>query len=349
MVLTSGARDRRLSGVGNQSAGDSVADAMRSILIGCLAVLLVAACGSGASFRPSASPRASNPPSAPSSPGMTGRYPDGLPRTLDGQPVLRGEAALAHARTVSDAAPFLIGGWVTAWAGLPPSCPAVPPSSGGEWLAPCGQPEFSDIAGDTAGNLVAAGELTFHFLDTSGLGSGAAILRVHVHDPRAGQCGGEAAACARAMVADAVPWTGDAATAPHPLGLARVSADLRTVVPGLSLQAMGPQVPFVDCGDILAAARDYAVAVLPSDVPSVSLVEIAPSPDALARALPIGEGTAGALAEPPPTSGGPGGFQCRWLRVANVALLVRTSDPPRSTDRIFMDRLVASITSPARP
>jgi hypothetical protein len=148
------------------------------------------------------------------------------------------------------------------------------------------------------------------------------------------------------MVADAVLWTGDVATAPHPLDLARVTTRLRTVVPDLALDPVGDRFSIADCGQILPAARDYAVALIPSDAPSVSLVEIAPSPDALARALPIAEGTVAALAaQPLATSGGQGGFQCRWLRVANEALLVRTSDPPRSADRSFMDRLVAAFTT----
>jgi hypothetical protein len=322
---------------------------MRQIAFGCLAVLLVAACANSASSRPAASFRSSAPSSVLSSSGVTDRYPDGLPRLLDGQPVLRGEAALAHARATSDATPFLLGGWMTVVPGLPLVCPLVLPSTGVEWLAPCGQPAFSDVAGDAAGDLVAAGALTFHFLDTSGLGSGPAILRVHVHDPRAAECGGQDTACGRAMVAEAVLWTGDAATAPHPLDLARVTAGLRTAVPGLVLNPIGRDIPFSDCGGVLPAARDYAVAVIPPDVPSVSLVEIGPSPDALGRALPIREGTAAALAAPPlATSGTPGGFQCRWLRVANVALLVRTSDPPRSTDRSFIARLVAGL-NPAKP
>jgi hypothetical protein len=332
----------------NHRGVDGVYAAMRQIAFGCLAVLLVAACASPASSRPSAS-RSSALPSALPSPGVTDRYLDGLPRTLDSQPVLRGEAALAHAGATADATPFLLGGWMTVVPGLPLSCPAVLPSTGSEWFAPCGQPAFADVAGDVAGDVVAAGELTFHFLDTSGLQSGPAILRVHVHDPRASQCGGQDTACGRAMVADAVLWTGDAATAPHPLDLARVTAGLRTAVPGLVLNPIGQDIPFSDCGGALPAARDYAVAVIPPDVPSVSLVEIGPSADALGRALPAGEGTAAALAAPPlATSGTPGDFQCRWLRVANVALVVRTSDPPRSTDRSFMDRLVAAL-NPAKP
>ncbi len=73
------------------------------------------------------------------------------------------------------------------------------------------------------------------------------------------------------------------------------------------------------------------------------------APDALARALPIPSGVAGALEDGligiVSSGGGPpvGGFECRWLRFENVAVLVRTSGPPRSTDRAFLDRLVAAL------
>ena len=79
-------------------------------------------------------------------------------------------------------------------------------------------------------------------------------------------------------VADAVLWTGDAATAPHSLDLAPVTSALRTVVPDLALGPIGDRFSIADCGQILRAARDCTVAVIPPDVPSMSLVEIA-SPD----------------------------------------------------------------------
>ncbi len=300
------------------------------------AALWIAACAAPTGAAP-ASQSVTTPTASPA------RYADGLPRFFDGQPVLRGAAALDHARTTTDSTPFLVGGWVTNVPGLPIACPAMPATGSSPWLFSCGQPSFSDLAGDAQGSLVAAGELTFHFVDTSGLESGPAILRVHVQDLRASQCGDQASACTHAMVVDAVLWTGDAATAPHPFDLAHVTSDLRLVMPGVALDPLGG-APIADCGPILPATRDYFVRPLPADVPSVSLVEIAPSPDALARALPIGDGTRAALSGPPLViDNPPGGFECRWLRVANLALLVRTSDPPRVTDQSFMDRLVAAL------
>ncbi len=318
--------------------GDMRSRRVKSILSVLLmsAVLGTAACAAPAGAVPART--------SPSSPTATpARYADGLPRFFAGQPVLRGEAALDHARRSSDSAPFLVGGWVTNVPGLPIACPLMRSAGADLWLFSCGQPAFSDLAGDAQGSLVAAGELTFHFVDTSRLESGPAILRVHVHDPRAAECGDQASACTRAMVVDAVLWTGDAATAPSPFDLVHVTSDLRSVVPGVALDPLGG-APIADCGPILPATRDYLVRPLPADVPSVSLVEIAPSSDALARALPLGDGTEAALSGPPLViDNPPGGFECRWLRVANLALLVRTSDPPRATDRSFMDRLVAAL------
>ncbi len=53
-----------------------------------------------------------SPSPAPASPVVGGRYPGGLPRTLDGQPVYVGPGALAQAGQVTDATSFLVGGWL---------------------------------------------------------------------------------------------------------------------------------------------------------------------------------------------------------------------------------------------
>ena len=316
-------------------------------LIALLAMVGLLGC---ASLAGPAAPRSSAIPSAIPS-AQLARYDDGLPRVFDGQPVLRGKAAFAHEATATDARPFLLGGWVTNVPGAVISCPAMPATGAAVWLAPCGQPTFSDLAGDPNPSLVAGGELTFHFADVSTLQSGPVILRVHVHDPRAAQCGTQEAASARAMVVEAVVWGGDAATAPRPLDLALVSAARVRVAPSATLTPLGNGVAIADCGAVLATTRDYVVPVRVQQIPVVSLVEIAPSPEALARALPIPSGTSGAL-----TPGAllavvrsPGGFGCRWLRLDNVALLVRTSDPqPTSGDRAFLDRLVAALDATVR-
>ncbi len=274
------------------------------------------------------------------------RYDDGIPRVFDGQPVLRGAAAIAHARATSDTTPFLVGGWVTNVPGDAVPCPALPIAGASAWLAPCGQPAFSDVAGDATGNVVADGELTFHFADVTGLQSGPAILRVHVHDPRASACGTGQLTCAGAMVVDEILWTGDAATAPHPLDIAAVSAALNRISPSATLAPLGNGVYGADCGTVPATTRDYVVTAPSPYIPTFSQVAIAPSPQALARALPIPAGVAGALdGGLIGVTGSRGGFDCRWLRLDNVAVLVRTSDPPRAADRTFMQRLVTALAA----
>jgi hypothetical protein len=304
-----------------------------------------------ATTTPSTGPSA-GPILAATPPGPPARYDDGLPRTLGGLPVLRGAAALARAATADDA-PFLLGGWVTNVPGAVYSCPAET-GPGSRWLAPCGQPAFSDVAGDPHPVLVARGLLTFRMADVSALESGPAILRVHVRDPRAAQCGAESAACARAMVVEAAVWTGDSATAPRPLDISAVSAALRSVVPGVTLAPLGPGVGLADCGVVLATSRAYAVPAPAPRTPTVSLVEIAPSSEALARALPIPAGPSGALAPGAQvaqviTSSASGTFECRWLRTSNVAVLVRTSNPrPTSADAAFVRRLAAALGEAAQ-
>jgi hypothetical protein len=110
-----------------------------------------------------------------------------------------------------------------------------------------------------------------------------------------------------------------------------------------------------DGGPLLDAAREYVVAVPSAEVPTFSLVAVAVSPEALARALPIPAGVSGALDQGligiEGSGGGTlvGGFECRWLRVENVAVLVRTSDPPRNIDRAFLERLVTALDAARVP
>ena len=164
--------------------GDMRSRRVKSILS---VLLLSAVLGIAVCAAPTGAVPASTSPISPTA--TPARYGDGLSRFLDGQPVLRGAAALDHARATTDSTAFLVGGWVTNVPGLLIFCPAMPATGSSPWLFSCGQPAFSDLAGDAQGNLVAAGELTFHFVDTSRLESGPAILRVHVHDPRAAECG----------------------------------------------------------------------------------------------------------------------------------------------------------------
>jgi hypothetical protein len=314
----------------NRHAAAALAGALLLVLAGCSA--------SGAQSSPSSSAQ----------PAAVGRYPDGIPRVLAGAPVLRGPAALAAAKARTDAAPFLLGGWMTLLPTLY-ACPLMP--SDDAWFTPCGQPGFSDVAGDAGDALVASGALTFHFAPLNGRHSGAAILRVHVHDPRAAECGDRQAACAQAMVVEEITWNGDEFTAPHPLDAGTVGPALASVQPGAILTPVSERVVFTDCGGVLPASLHYVVAAGERQVPAVLEVAVAPSVEALARALPIPEGLPGTLDPAALVSTGSGtspegswSYACRWLRVANVALLVRTAVPrPSPADQAFLENLAAAL------
>jgi hypothetical protein len=294
--------------------------------------------------------------------GVGGRYPDGIPRTFENRPVLRGQATLDRARNAPGSQPFLVGGWLTYVPGVY-SCPAIQP--GQEWLAPCGGLEFSDVAGDAAHSLVAAGLLTFHPvaaaqpLGAAAIHSGAAILQVHVHDPRAAvQCGEYVKACDAAMVVERVLWNGDAATAPHPISEAAVAAALARVQPGAQLAPLVSGSVSSDCGgESMPASLHFIVPVPVRSGAAVTWIAIAPSSDALARAFPVPAGIAGAesaaAVESTGSAGGPDGsrrWACRWLRVDNVGVLVRTASARLgSADVAFLASLVAALVEDARP
>ena len=71
-------------------------------------------------------------------------FADGIPSTLDGQPVLRPTQAAAQAVASTDASTFLVGGWVTGWFPFPySSCPRPTGSEADQVLAegPCCLPD----------------------------------------------------------------------------------------------------------------------------------------------------------------------------------------------------------------
>ena len=68
------------------------------------------------------------------------RYADGIPKAIDGDPVLRAAAALAKAAAATDATPFLVGGWVIYWPGAR-HCPAMLGDQ--PWSRDCAQAAFS--------------------------------------------------------------------------------------------------------------------------------------------------------------------------------------------------------------
>jgi hypothetical protein len=192
-----------------------------------LVIGLVAGCGGATAGSPTSSTAPSSQsamtpvptvldssPSASSPSGtsvtITDRYADGIPRTIGGAPVLRAGAALAQAQAATDSTPFLIGGWVTYLPGER-FC-TLHAADDTSWLHDCVTAQLSDRAG--AEDPALAAVVTFRFV-LAGLTSGPVVASVEVHDPRAGECGGAAAACERLMVVERIVWSGDAATDPR--------------------------------------------------------------------------------------------------------------------------------------
>lgn len=282
-------------------------------------------------------------------PVVADRYPDGIPSTLDGKPVLRGPAAIAAAAAASDATPFLVGGWVTYFRGVM-SCPSMP-SGDTSWLDDCGRPAFSDAPGGTDAALSNAIEVRFVL---GSLATGPVVISVSVHDPRASACGSARDACDRLMVAKTILWAGDGATSPTPLSATDVDAVLSKIQPGSAFRALPRDELLFECGDRLPAAALYTPVADPTAMLAVTLVEIEPSVAARDRALILPEGLAGAvspaallctmLASGPSA---PESAAFHWLTVANVALLVRTHGDLTDQDRSFIASVADGLAAAA--
>lgn len=182
-------------------------------LIGLVLAGFVASCSSSA-VTPTAAPTTA----APSPSSDVGRYPSGIPTTFDGQQVFLGFGAVLHARTTTNATPFLVGGWFgdgsmsvcTGGVGRDPSpllsgCATVvggdSPFGGAYlWPGPQGQLYWDDQ----------------HLSNNQG----PAIVQVHTHDSRAAACRPDSQAeCQAVLVVDHVLWSGDAWTRAVPLSV----------------------------------------------------------------------------------------------------------------------------------
>jgi photosystem II stability/assembly factor-like uncharacterized protein len=190
------------------------------------------------------------------------RYGDGIPRTWQGQPVLRGQAALDFAKASTDDTPFLIA----FWAGIEyvHGCSAEP--LGGNMEFGCrGMDEVGDQPGVFSNELGAALRV-----DTSKVAPGPVIARVHTHDPALNGCIPDyVAACQAVMVGDAILWSGDEATAPRPATVKQVAAafgfdgptyhwDMAGDFPGVA------QVPFPTTSEASHGEYEGVAVVFPS-------------------------------------------------------------------------------------
>ena len=298
-----------------------------------------------------ASPSAATPSATSSIP----RYGDGIPRMFEGQPVVRWDEALARRQTATDDTPFLVGvwldvptGWFSCTAGQEPD-----PSALNSWISRGGC-QFNYISADPGGQpMTLNGVATFRF-SVENPATGPAIMRAHVHDSRASQCGSEQTLCDDMIVVDDILWTGDAATAPSPLSVADVIAAAGSIEPGTSLALPTMTSPTYDGGgghltdSIVLAPVDAAE--LPADM-QIAGAYLMPSVEAMRRALPnVQPGAAGALLQSAYLSSangwGPGyaySVEYRWLVVDNVALSVRVASPPTDADEAWFASIVATL------
>ncbi len=299
-----------------------------------------------ASAGPTATGVASSTPSP--SGASADRYPDGLPRSFDGEPVLRGSAAISHAAEATDATPFLIEGWVTFVPGAR-SCPMIP-SGGHSWARDCIRAQLGDVAGTRDDTLTAA--ITFNFV-LDGLLSEPVVARVEVHDPRARACGAAFAECDRMMVVQQVLWSGDAATAPGPITPDMAAAAVNSVEARAGLTVLGPGSTFFSCSISMPTATILLPSPVTDTVPGVTEVDVEPTTAARKRALDVGEGATAAFARAPLCSGMSGNngtlttTEDRSLVVANVAVVLHLHGPATAADRAFVARLAAALEAAA--
>jgi len=275
---------------------------------------------------------------------VTARYADGLPSRMGETQVFRGQAAIDHAAQQTDETAFLVTGWVT-YLGAPLSCPLTR-GPFGSWTNGCGDARFSDVAG--LGDPLITPAITFRFVLGEPL-LGPIVVVVHVHDPRAPECETEKAICDRMMVVDRLVWRGDAATEPVPVTRQSLTETI-VAAQGTVAEPYGPDSQNAGCQ--LPGLYLYAVMV-PDDVtPKVVCAVMAPSKEALSRALDRPEGAAAAL-RPKAVQMESRSYlhnvltahvTIRWLVVENVALLIRTEADPTKRDRAFLEQLAAALS-----
>jgi hypothetical protein len=305
--------------------------------------------------RPATGGGATGSPAASALPVRTAspdRYSDGIPRTFDGQPVLRWSDAVTKAGATTDATPFFVAAWLNVYDG-PMDCPAMPvdPSAPDSWVSSiCTGVTASADAGATPVTLDSIA--TFHFADFKKLNTGPAILRVHTHDPHSSECGPEQAVCERMIVVDGPVWTGDSETDPQPFTVADVIAAAGSVSPptALEIQTTADLGYDQSLQGALALSRVSPAEGMPADM-QIGGAYLMPDDAAMKRALPnVQPGSAGAMLQSAWKSTGSGsgpGYSFtvdnRWLVVDNVAFSVNTASPPTATDEAWLADLEAAL------
>ncbi len=153
--------------------------------------------------------RAQVSPQGPAASTTGDYYPDGIPSKWQGEPVVRGEAAIRAANVDDGRGEFL----VALWAGTERPSACVSNMLAEELDGSC---RYLRQVGDSPGIPMPDLGKVLRFAPDL-LQPGPAIVRVHTHDPQAKDCVSErVSACEQILVADAVVWNGDTGTAPKP-------------------------------------------------------------------------------------------------------------------------------------
>jgi len=262
-------------------------------------------------------PAISSPPDPePSEPAAaTGSWPGGIPRSIDGQPVLVGLEAQQRIAAAGDDTSFLVGG---PWFDGPSIC------SGGLTFDP--DPNPLAVGGCPRYRVEGLPRLLFPSTLTISEGLGPIVLRVHTRDPRASTCR-NVESCRQVDVVDAVAWAGDDATRSAPFDVARAMADLQTIVFADSRKTGPNEFTFVD-EDICTIPRvcpapwpvlTYAV----HGDPRLGLMAVFRSPVDRERFQTSNEAAAAAacLGDDIPRTG-----PARWIGRENMILLAFAND-----------------------
>lgn len=170
---------------------------------------------------------------------VTGRYADGIPAAMNGEPVFRAAALLAAIqgpRAGTGGRSFLLGGWSPD--PFTRACPAVRSDQAMYALAPaCGgwpigeTPQLFGVEPTTVDAILMGRTVP----------AGPVVLRVHDRDPAAAACPADLQArCETAVVVDAVIWNGDELTASAPLRADQAMTRLLGPVPALHVLSRTP-------------------------------------------------------------------------------------------------------------
>jgi len=312
-----------------------------------LALLAVAGCvapATTASTAPSAGAsvtETSIPEVLPSASANAPRYDDGIPRTWEGQPVLRGQAAIDAANGSSDESSFLVG----FWAGIegPHGCVALRQEDNASYM--CGFMQVGDQPGVASSALGKALRV-----DTSEVAPGPVIARVHTHDPSMMTCPASyAAGCVHTMVGEAVVWHGDAETNPRPTTVADAAAAFGVSSEPVAGMSEG-QFPGV-------AVLQYPSPDTPGLAGAEGVIAVFPSAAALAAAAP--DAAAHGESDVPPAGSqigegggtdplrGPGAFSFKvhWLARGNVLVAVRYDTSVGPSNDVMVAQMRAKLAT----